>query len=239
MRLQKYLSLCGIASRRKSEQIILEGRVKVNESIIDKVGYKVKINDIVEVDSEIITPERKVYIALNKPRNTICTHNDKTNRKTIYDIIDYKKKLFSIGRLDKESTGLIILTNDGDFANKVIHPSNNIIKEYYVESYLEPDNKLIEDFKKGIQIDNSLYKAENIKKTDNKNILKIYLKEGKKREIRLVYKYFFIKIKELKRVAIGGLRLDELKIKEGEFINLSYEKIYNLVFNKVRKCINI
>ena len=135
MRLQKYLSLCGVASRRKSEQLINEGRVKVNGNKISEMGYKVNLNDIVELDNKIIKPENKIYIILNKPKNVICTHNDKTNRKTIYDIIDYKNKLFSVGRLDKETTGLIILTNDGDFANRVIHPSSNIIKEYYVESY--------------------------------------------------------------------------------------------------------
>lgn len=230
MRLQKYLSLCGIASRRKSEQIIIDGRIKVNNEIVDKIGYKVDLNDVVEFDNVVVIPEKKVYIILNKPKNIICSHNDKSDRKTIYDIIDYKKKLFSIGRLDRDSTGLIIMTNDGDFANKVIHPSNNIIKEYHVESYLKPGNKLIENFKKGIKIENVLYKAIDIKRTDDRNVLKIYLGEGKKREIRVVYNHFLIKIRKLKRTAIGGLRLDELKIKEGEYINLPYEKIYDLVF---------
>lgn len=231
LRLQKYLSLCGIASRRKSEKIILDGRVKVNGSIIDTLGYKVGIDDKIELDNKKITPEEKIYLVLNKPKNIICSRNDKINRKTIYDIVDVNKGLFSLGRLDKDSTGLIILTNDGDFANNVIHPSKNILKEYFVESYLKPDDILIENFKKGIKIDNILYKAENIKKTDNEKILKIILNEGKKREIRIVYEHFSIKIKVLRREAIGGLRLKDLDIKEGEYKIFSFNKIYNLIFN--------
>ncbi len=231
IRLQKYLSLCGIASRRKSEKIILDGRVKVNGSIINTLGYKVSFADKIELDNKKIIPQEKIYIVLNKPKNVICSHNDKINRKTIYDIADINKSLFSLGRLDKDSTGLIILTNDGDFANNVIHPAKSIIKEYHVESYVKPIDILIENFKKGIKIDNILYKAENIKKTENENVLKIFLNEGKKREIRIVYDYFSIKIKVLKRVAIGGLRLKGLDIKEGEYKIFSYKKIYNLIFN--------
>lgn len=229
LRLQKYLSLCGIASRRKSEKIILDGRVKVNGSIINTLGYKVNINDNIELDDEKIIPEEKVYIVLNKPKNIICTHDDKSNRKTIYDIVNIKQTVFSLGRLDKDSTGLIILTNDGDFANNIIHPAKQIFKEYYVESYFKPKDILIESFKKGIKIDNIFYKAENIKKTDNENILRIFLKEGKKREIRIVYDYFSMKIKELNRAAIGGLKLKDLNIKVGEYKFLNYNKIYNLI----------
>ena len=147
MRLQKYLSLCGIASRRKSEQIICKGRVKVNGYVIDKLGQKINLNDTVELDNKIIKPEKKVYIILNKPKHILCTHDDRSNRKTIYDIIEYKQKLFSVGRLDKETTGLIILTNDGNLANQIIHPSGDVIKEYHVESYSEPGNDFIENMK--------------------------------------------------------------------------------------------
>ncbi len=235
MRLQKYLSLCGIASRRKSEQIILNGRVEVNGIIVNKMGLKVNLNDEVKLDDRIIIPDEKVYIVLNKPKNIICTKNDKLNRKTIFDIVKYKKSLFSAGRLDKDSTGLIILTNDGDFANSIIHPSNNIIKEYLVESYSTPKDDLIENFKKGIIFDGISYKAFDIKKTEKKNALKIFLNEGKKREIRVVYNHFLTKIKELKRTAIGGLKLNELKIKEGEYIFLNLEKINDLILKNKRE----
>ena len=232
MRLQKYLASCGIASRRKSEEIIKQARVRINGNIIKEMGYKVKSDDIVELDNKKLNFEGKVYIVLNKPINVICSHQDKWNRKTIYDIVNvYEHKLFSIGRLDYQSSGLIILTNDGDFANNIIHPSNDIIKEYFVESYSAPPVKLSRDFKNGIKIDSILYKAEDIRRTNNKNCLRVFLKEGKKREIRLVYKKYSVKIKSLRRIAIGKMRLDELNIKEGEYKYFSLNEISKLIFS--------
>ena len=230
MRLQKYLAICGIASRRKSEEIIENGRVKINGNVVNRQGYQVTDFDIVELDNKKLFPEQKVYVVLNKPPGIICTHKDRWHRKTIYDIINTGGgNIFSLGRLDIKSSGLIILTNDGDFANSITHPSNNIIKEYFVESYSPTPDILIRDFKKGVVINDIIYKAENIKRTDKKNIIRIYLKEGKKREIRNVYKKYLVKIKTLRRIGIGKMRLDVLNIKESEYKFFSLGEIKNLI----------
>ncbi|MBN2546757.1 MAG: rRNA pseudouridine synthase [Spirochaetes bacterium] len=225
VRLQKFLSLSGISSRRNSENIINQGRVKVNGVVIFDRSYRVNENDNVEIDNKAIKPQRKIYLVLNKPENYLCTHSDKFGRKTIYDLIKSEDiRIFSLGRLDYKSSGLIILTNDGDFANKVVHPSNNIIKEYNVLADSTINDDLIDHFLKGIKINGITYKALNIERK-NKNTVIIRLNEGKKREIREVFKFFKINVKELKRTAIGNLKLDELKIKQGHFKSFSYKEI--------------
>jgi len=230
MRLQKYLALCGIASRRKSEELIKEGRIKVNNIIITEMGYKINNDDIIEFDNHKISPISKVYIVLNKPPFVICSHHDRLNRKRIYDIVNLNYKLFSLGRLDYESSGLIILTNDGDFANSIIHPSNDILKEYYVLADKYIPQELILNFKKGIMINNIIYKAENVKYYNSKKEVIIQLKEGKKREIRVVFDKYSIPIKILRRISIGKMNLDCLNIKEGEYKILDLKKIKEYIF---------
>lgn len=230
VRLQKYLALSGISSRRKSEDIISQGRAKVNGNVIFERSYRVNDNDTVEIDNKVIKPQSKTYLALNKPENYLCTHSDKFGRKTIYDLINLEdKRLFSLGRLDYKTSGLIILTNDGNFANKIVHPSYNIIKEYFVltDDYINDD--LVNNFTKGIKINDITYKAINIEKKSNNSAV-IKLNEGKKREIREVFKFFKINIRELKRTAVGNLRLDNLKIKQGQYKLFSYEEIIEKIF---------
>lgn len=231
VRLQKVLAAGGVASRRKSEDIIKQGRVTVNDIVVTEMGTKVGPHDCVKVDGVVVSTDEKVYIVLNKPVNVLCTHSDPLNRKTVYDIIDYKKsRLFSLGRLDYKSCGLLVLTNDGDFANDVIHPSSNIIKEYLVKSKEDPSDTLIKSFTTGIVIDGIRYKAHKIQRTKYNNVLSIFLKEGKKREIREVYKKFNIHITMLKRVALGNLRLDTLHIKPGEHKIFSLRNIKSMIF---------
>jgi 23S rRNA pseudouridine2605 synthase len=230
LRLQKYLSLCGVASRRKSEELISQGEIKVNNVIITGMGYCVSPEDIVEYKKKIIKPLDKKYLILNKPAGYICSKSDPADRKTVYDIVK-DKSLFYIGRLDYDTSGILIMTNDGDFANSIAHPSNKILKRYLVESYDQMDPILIKSFKKGILIDNIIYKAENIE-IISINKLKIDLYEGKKREIRMVYKKFKIKIKSLKRFAIGAMILDELNIKEGKYKSLTLDEIKRKIYGE-------
>lgn len=231
IRLQKYLSLCGISSRRKSEEIINAGRVKVNgEKILNK-GHRVFEGDIVELDGKQIKPEQKIYIVLNKPAGYLCSHLDKFGRKTIYDILKIKNfKLFSAGRLDYNSKGLLIISNDGDFINKITHPKFKIIKEYYVETKTSVPKKLCNEFTHGIVINNEKYKALSIKKLNDK-LVSIKLQEGKKREIRNVFKFFKIQITSLTRVSIGNLKLENLMLKEGEYKFFSKEELSKLIFS--------
>lgn len=230
VRLQRYLALCGISSRRKSEDIIKSGMVKVNGKIVLDRAYRVYNGDSVELNGNIIKPEKKIYFVLNKPPMFLCSHSDSFGRKTIYELIcNSDKRLFSVGRLDYESSGLIILTNDGDFANRISHPSSVVIKEYYVEADREIPDQLVENFVKGIVIDNITYKAISVFKA-GKKIAIIKLNEGKKREIREVFLHFQLKVVKLQRVAIGGLRLENLKLKEGEYRSFLKEELVNLIF---------
>jgi 23S rRNA pseudouridine2605 synthase len=230
IRLQRYLSLCGIASRRKSEELILDGKVTVNGKVVTEMGVKVGESDDVEVEGQKVVFEKKVYFILNKPLNVLCAHDDAFGRKTVYDLVKTNEKLFSLGRLDYNSSGLIILTNDGLFAESVVHPRNEIIKEYLVESENPLSDKSVSLFLKGILIEGVSYKAHAVEKTGSNNILKIFLKEGKKREIRVVYKYFNTNIISIHRTAIGGLRLDRIKLKPGEYKEITLNELNDLIF---------
>lgn len=233
VRLQKYLASCGVASRRKCEEFIKDGRVKVNGEKIIKLGTSVLSNDVVEFDGKIMYPEAKIYFVLNKPPYYLCSRNDKWKRNRVFDIIDTKtKSLRYVGRLDFLSQGLLILTNDGDFINEIIHPSKRILKSYLVESASEPPQKMIEDFRKGIKIDGVFYKAHQIKLGRKRNLLKIYLFEGKKREIRVVYNEYSVKIEKLTRNSIGHLKLDKLGIKVGSYKQYSLGELREAIYGK-------
>jgi 23S rRNA pseudouridine2605 synthase len=230
IRLQKYISSCGIASRRKSEELIKEGKIKVNGEAVTQMGFCVSVNDVVEYNGQIIKPSDKIYLVLNKPPKFVCSREDYLKRQTIYDIIDDDKhSIFSVGRLDFASCGILILTNDGDFANKLAHPSGNIIKTYIVESSDDVPQNLVTDFKKGVVVDDVKYKAYDVKRI-GKNVMEILLQEGKKREIREVYKSFNLRIKKLERVSIGYLKLDSLNLGQGEFKYFTLNELEGLIY---------
>lgn len=237
IRLNRYLSLCGIASRRGSEKYILDRRVVINGKVVDKIATIVYPEDIVELDGKRINILDKVYIVLNKPVNTVCSKKDFSNRKRIYDIVRTNvKNIFSIGRLDYKSSGLLILTNDGEFANSLMHPSNKIIKEYTVKidsnDFIKLKSifkRMSDSFKRGLNIDGVFYKAEDLKLVDKERV-KVYLIEGKKREIRVVFKYFNININSLCRTKIGNMSLDDLFLKEGEYRFFTKENLLRLIY---------
>jgi len=232
MRLQKYLSSCGIASRRKSEELIKNGLIKVNDVIINQMGFIVTPFDKVEFNGKIIKPSNKIYIILNKPKNFVCSRIDLLKRPLIYDIVDDEQNsVFSVGRLDYESSGLIILTNDGDFANELSHPSKGVNKTYLVNSDKMIPDKLVKSFKEGLTINDIQYRAVDVHLL-NKNQVKIVLHEGKKREIREVFKYFDVKIIKLERISIGNLNLGGLKINSGEFIYANLKELKELIYEK-------
>ena len=133
-RLQKFLSECGVASRRKSEELILKGKVSVNGNIVRELGTKVNEKDVVEVDGFEVKRQAKEYYLLYKPDKTICSVHDEKGRKTVVDLIDTKEKIFPVGRLDYDTTGVLLLTNDGEIANKLTHPKGNIEKTYYARA---------------------------------------------------------------------------------------------------------
>ena len=229
IRLQVYLSHCGVASRRTCEAIILSGRVSVNGSKVDRFGTKVKLNDEVCLDGKPIKLENeKRYVLLNKPAGYVCSSSDEKGRLEAYSLIknNYKERLYNVGRLDMMSSGALLFTNDGEACAYLEHPSSQIEKEYVVETIFPFNNDVLEAFMKGIRIDGVFYKAKDVSRL-GKCKLRIILIEGKNREIRNVLKFFEIKIKTLTRVRIGNVRLGSLM--EGDSRELSPLEIRTLL----------
>lgn len=213
IRLQKLIARRGYTSRRKAEQLIKDGRVCVNGTVLNGLGVRVDENSTVEIDGRPVdTSIRTVYIMLNKPPGYLCSRHDPSRRPLIYDLIPNRYRrlgLFSVGRLDFLSEGLLLITNDGDFAQSVIHPSSNILKRYVLESNRSIQNNLIDDWKKGVYINGELFSIKNYRRLSPKKY-EIVLSEGKNREIRKLCAYSHIKVVSLKRVAIGSLGLGSL-----------------------------
>lgn len=229
MRLQKYLAICGIASRRKSEQIILQGRVKVNGKVVNKLGVKIDPDkDIVLVDNKLIKlPKKYIYIAINKPEGYITSVKDQFNRPTVIDLIkEIKERVYPVGRLDYDTSGLLILTNDGDLTYKLTHPKHEIKKVYIAKIKGIPTERELEAFRKGLRIDNyitSKAEIEILSTNRSSSVVKIVIHEGKNRQIRKMCEKINHPVIKLKRVAIGKIKLGNLK--KGSWRYLSKEEI--------------
>jgi len=225
--LSKYLSVCGAASRRKSSDLIKQGKVRVNLEVIKEPGYKISPDDKVFFDGKQVLSQEKVYIMLNKPRGYICTSDDPHAPLKALDLIKLPPeqadiRLFSAGRLDKESEGLLIFTNDGDYVEKIMHPKHEILKNYQVTTDSEIQDDVLEKLRKGIYDDNEFLKAHKIKKEGN-CLYTFILNEGKKREIRRMVKFAGTKVSSLKRIALGALTLGTLE--SGKWKHLTSEDI--------------
>ncbi|MBE6064370.1 pseudouridine synthase [Clostridium cochlearium] len=216
-RLQKYMASCGVDSRRKCEDIILQGRVKINGDLVKELGIKVNPEkDIVTVDNKIIKKEEnKKYIALNKPTGYISSVKDDRGRKTILDLVDVKERIYPIGRLDYDTSGLILLTNDGDFYNKVIHPSQEKEKVYVATIKGIPTSHELHNFKKGLVIDDYLTSPSKIEilSIQNGNAkVKISIIEGRNRQVRKMCEKINHPVIKLKRISIAHIELGDLPI---------------------------
>lgn len=229
IRLQVYLARCGVASRRASENLILNGRVSVDGKIVTELGTKVSGKEKICLDGKQIFPEaEKRYILLNKPEGYVCSLADEKDRPIAASLLKdtYTERLYNIGRLDMLSGGAILFTNDGDFSAKVEHPSSEIEKEYEVITVFEYPDEVLQKFLRGVRIEGVFYKALFAERIA-KNKMRIVLIEGKNREIRRVLKFFNIKIKKLTRVRIGCVRLSDLP--SGKHRPLTYEEIKGLL----------
>ena len=235
MRLQAYMAKCGVASRRGSEELISAGRVMVNNKTVREMGVKINEEDIVQVDGETIELNDKLYyIALNKPRGYVCTNYAPNEDKYDRDLIGMRDNnlLFNVGRLDKDSNGLILFTNDGEFANSMMHPRYEVEKEYIVKLnrpiVIDDLNKALD----GIYID--LPTPYKIKRYDliprTRVFVKVTLTEGKNREIRKIFNYLDYDVKSLTRIRIGCVELGDLEV--GEWRNLKAEEINGLLSGK-------
>lgn len=225
-RLAKILAQAGIASRRACEELIFAGRVSVNGSTVYVPQTMVHpTKDTISVDRKPVALEKKVYYIFNKPKGYICSNV--LNRKTIYRFFEeIPQRLFSIGRLDKDTEGLLILTNDGFFAQDIIHPSKNILKEYIVKTNKEISDDHLRTMTAGTMIENVFIRPHLVEKV-RKGTVRIVIGEGKKHEVRKLVEAAELKIYALKRVRIGGLRLGLLPT--GAFRELT-EKEKLLVF---------
>lgn len=216
-RLSKALAASGVASRRQAEELIFAGKVSVNGTIIKVPQTLVSVkHDTICVDNlKVAREERKLYFLLNKPKGFICSNARVGTKKIVRDLFGaVPERLFTVGRLDRETTGLLIVTNDGHFANKVIHPSANITKEYLVKTQNEPFYEQLVQISEGLDIDGDFVKPIKVTKV-RKGTIKIVIKEGKKREVRLLVQKAGLEVLELKRIRIGGLLLGS--IPEGSY----------------------
>lgn len=228
MRLHKYLAICGVASRRQSEELIKSGKIKVNDKIVTQMGCEIDVDkDEVKFNDTIIIKEEKIYILLNKPEGYISTVNDQFNRKSILDLLDEVKcRIYPVGRLDYNSCGLLLLTNDGDLAYKLTHPKNHVEKTYIVKiiGRISEINK--EKFESGLVIDGYLTKPTKLKiidSNDDFSIIKITLYEGRNRQIRKMLQQLGYEVASLERIKIGSL--EDKNLKKGEYRFLTEKEI--------------
>jgi 23S rRNA pseudouridine2605 synthase len=212
VRLQVYLARAGLASRRRGEKLITEGRVQVNGRVVSVLGEKVFPGDTVLVDGRPVQPETRLhYLALHKPPGYICSSSDPQGRPLALELLPagIRERLYSVGRLDLRSSGLILFTNDGDFAARVSHPSAGLEKEYLVEASGPIPDSVVKAFTQGLVVEGERYQAREIERTGQRQ-LRICLVEGKNREIRRVFSHFHLHPQKLHRVRIGPVKLGDL-----------------------------
>lgn len=234
-RLQKVIANCGIASRRKAEQLILDGRVKVNDCIVYELGSKVDEKDIIKVDDIVIGKTEKVYYLLNKPRGVISSSQDDKGRKTVVDLINTDVRIYPVGRLDYDTTGVLLLTNDGEFSNILMHPQYEIDKVYIakIRGIIKGEN--INQLKKGVIIDERKVKATRVKlrKTDTKtntSIVEIVIHEGHNHQVKKMFAAVGFDVLKLKRERVGIFDLTGLK--SGEYRKLTIKEVQKVYSNK-------
>jgi len=231
-RLQKFLAEAGVASRRAGEQLILEGRVTVNGEIVRQLGTKVDpLHDRVTLDGKPLRIKRKLYVALNKPLRCVCSRKDEFNRPSIYDLLPKEwSNLYSVGRLDYDTEGLIFLTNDGEFALRLTHPRYEVRKKYVVtvEGRVQPE--VLSRITRGVFHEGEKLKAEKarlVSSSLSRSVVELELMEGKNREVRRLFESQNFAVKRLQRVQIGKIRLGELR--PGKWRTLTEPEIKSLL----------
>ena len=236
MRINKYIAACGFASRRKADELVLNGLVAVNGEVINEPGYMVDIeNDAVKVKNKLLKIQNAdLYYVLNKPLNYLSSNKDPHSKNLARNLIHYKGHLFNVGRLDSDTSGLLIYTNDGDFANIMTHPSYNIKKRYEVSinGYLKDDTK--DSIEQGVLLDDGKTKKCKIeikKRTSNSTRLHIIISEGKNRQIRRMFEKVGFAVTELKRLTHGRISLDG--VREGQYRVFTKDEILNV--NELKK----
>ena len=228
MRINKFLSSLGVASRRAIDKYIEEGRIKVNGAVAS-TGIDITEDDEIYIDNKKIETKRieeKVYFMLNKPLEVLSASSDDRGRKTVVDLIKTDKRIFPIGRLDYMTSGLILLTNDGELFNRLVHPKSEIYKKYYIKVFGEVKKEEIEELKKGVLLEDGKTlpaKVSGIKYDKNKTSMYISIREGRNRQIRRMIEKFGYKVLMLRREKIGELSLGDLP--EGKYRELTKQEV--------------
>ncbi len=224
VRLQKYMAQCGVASRRHAEELIHNGKVKVNGVTVTEMGVLVSENDRVEVQGRLVKKEStRIYIMLNKPSGYVTTVSDPEGRRTVLDLIEgIDERIYPVGRLDYDTTGLLILTNDGDFAYRNTHPGQETTKTYVAEVLGMPSNDVLHALRRGVQLDGKLTAPADVEVIDIKNksaVLKIVIHEGRNRQVKRMCEAVGHAVLRLKRTAVGRLSLGDLKLGQWRYLS--------------------
>jgi len=224
VRLNKYLASCGLGSRRKVEELIQAGKIKVNGVVVTNLATTINAeSDIVSMGRNTLHPqEQKIFIMLNKPRGYITTKKDEFNRKTVYDLLpDFAKELHPVGRLDYDSEGLLLLTNDGDITNKITHPANKMEKIYKVIIKGQLSQENLKKLREGIELDGVKTQTARVflkASTPEKSELRIGIHEGKNRQVRRMLEVLGHEVTSLKRLQIGDIKLEKLPVGNWRFL---------------------
>jgi 23S rRNA pseudouridine2605 synthase len=234
-RLQKIIARSGICSRRKAEELIAAGKVTVNGDIITEMGYKANVEDIIFVDGKQVIIEENIYLLMNKPRYTVCTTNDELSRRTVISILpeSYKKyRLFPVGRLDYDTKGVLLITNDGEFMNELVGPKSNIEKEYLarLDGIITKDQ--LKKLENGVKIDDYVTRRcrtylSSVDRVNNSSSAGIILKEGKNHQVKKMFDSLGYEVKRLTRLRFGELTTEGLA--EGDFRELKPHEIKRLL----------
>ena len=233
-RLQKVIAAAGITSRRKAEDLIKEGKVKVNGKVVKELGAKVSSDDQIEINNKIITKQEKEYYLLNKPRGIITSTSDDKGRKTVVDIIETDTRIYPVGRLDYDTTGALLLTNDGEFANILMHPKNKIEKVYLAKLEGIITGKEINELKNGIVLDEkkvipSRVKLKRVNGPTNTCLVEITIHEGLNHQVKRMFEKVGFHVEKLTRERIDIF--DIKKLKSGEYRKLTTKEV-QIVYSK-------
>lgn len=229
IRINKFIAHAGLCSRREADQYITDGLVKVNGKTITEMGTKVLRQDVIEVNGQKIQLEPFVYLLLNKPKNTITTTDDEKGRNTVLDEVENATgaRVYPVGRLDRNTTGLLILTNDGDLAHRLMHPSYSVRKTYEVETERILTDEELSMFKTGIPLEDGDAKGHNVKRfMDAPKIFQLSVFEGRNRLIRRMVEHFGTEVTKLKRIEYAGLNLKGVKV--GRWRYLRQKEVNNI-----------
>lgn len=219
MRINKYIAHSGYTSRRKADELIFKGKVKLNGQTIKEPGIQVNDNDLVEIDGKVLSIEKKFYIKLYKPIGFITSNFDPYNEKDLNDLVYIDKRFFAAGRLDKDSEGLLIITNDGEFTNNLIHPKFKLDKEYIVKVDSKLSKNQENEFENGLDIGNGEKTSDAKIEYLGNNVYKVIIHQGYNRQIRRMFKVLGKKVIALKRIKIGKISLSDLKEKEYRYFD--------------------